>query len=470
MVVKNNLLAMNSNRMLGITTRSKAKSSEKLASGYRINRAADDAAGLAISEKMRKQVRGLSQGVANTQDGVSLCQVADGALAEVNAMLNRMTKLSIQAANGTNSESDRQAIQQEINQLKIEITRIGKTTTFNDKPVFDSGLDEPLRKSSSITSLVKSDAVSSHYLTESVKVGNRYYPAAILDFSDIDETNIKYLYNKSFSFECSANCKEQFTFTMIKGDGTQSSFEGVYGGSKPHLYNIDIGKMKEGSKIVEEIYRVVKDNPPSNYNNSAKNELMVSHSNAMSIDKENSKLTIRSLVNAKNTAEEAESVYPRQGMPKSGYIDCSQFTMEIEKIEGDQNITPIQTSGEANDRVNIVIDHMNSMILGINAIDVTTVTGALKANDKISEAASIISKQRARIGAYQNRLEHTIANENNIIENTTAAESQIRDTDMATEMVKYANDNILAQVGQSMLTQVNQSKNGVLALLGEGKK
>ena len=144
MVISNNLLAMNSKRQLGITNRSKAKSTEKLSSGYRINRAADDAAGLAISEKMRRQIRGMSQGVENTQDGISLCQVADGALAEVNEMLNRMTKLSIQAANGTNSESDRAAIQREINELKVEITKIGKTTEFNDKKVFyPNDIDEP---------------------------------------------------------------------------------------------------------------------------------------------------------------------------------------------------------------------------------------------------------------------------------------------------------------------------------------
>ena len=171
MVISHNLLAMNSKRQLGITNRSKAKSTEKLSSGYRINRAADDEAGLAISEKMRRQIRGMSQGVENTQDGVSLCQVADGALAEINEMLNRMTKLSIQAANGTNSESDRAEIQREINELKVEITRIGKTTKFNYKLVFDSGKEikkDPM-PTLSITSLVKSPATDTGYLTEVIK-------------------------------------------------------------------------------------------------------------------------------------------------------------------------------------------------------------------------------------------------------------------------------------------------------------
>lgn len=135
-IVAHNLSAMNAQRQFGINTRSKIKSTEKLSSGYKINRAADDAAGLSISEKMRRQIRGLTQGVENTQDGVSLCQVADGALAEVNDMLHRITELSVKSANGTNSEQDRQYIQEEISQILQEIDRIGDTTTFNEMHIF----------------------------------------------------------------------------------------------------------------------------------------------------------------------------------------------------------------------------------------------------------------------------------------------------------------------------------------------
>lgn len=177
MVISHNLLAMNSKRQLGITNKSKAKSTDKLSSGYRINRAADDAAGLAISEKMRRQIRGMSQGVENTQDGISLCQVADGALAEVNEMLNRMNKLSIQAANGTNSESDRAAIQEEINDLKVEINRIGRTTEFNNKKVFDSDKENPHveQPTYSITKLIKSPATDTGYITEVYRNGKYFF-------------------------------------------------------------------------------------------------------------------------------------------------------------------------------------------------------------------------------------------------------------------------------------------------------
>ena len=413
----------------------------------------------------------MSQGVENTQDGVSLCQVADGALAEINEMLNRMTKLSIQAANGTNSESDRAAIQREINELKVEITRIGKTTKFNDKLVFDSGKEikkDPI-PTLSITSLVKSPATDTGYLTEVIKKDNFYYPCATLDFSGINEDNVKYLYDKSFSFTCSAACPETFKFTLINGSNNDSRVVGQNNGDGTHHYFIDIHKMTTGKEIVDKLYSYVKENPPNNRTMNG-NELYVSHSNFMS-RKDDNTLLIRSYRQFA-TEEEAAKAYPGTS-PQYGAIDCSEFQMEVEELEEDiefgQNTTSIQTSGEQNDRVDIAIDYMNSGTLGINKLDVTTEKNATKAIETIKDASAIISKQRSRIGAYQNRLEHTIANENNIIENTTAAESQIRDTDMATEMVKYSNENILAQAGQSMLVQANQSKEGVLTLLGNNK-
>lgn len=467
MVISHNLLAMNSKRQLGITNRSKAKSAEKLSSGYRINRAADDAAGLAISEKMRRQIRGMSQGVENTQDGISLCQVADGALAEVNDMLNRMTRLSIQASNGTNSESDRAAIQREINELKIEITRVGKTTKFNDELVFDSGRDEPLPSRFSVTSLVKSPATDTGHLTEAVKVGNSYFPSASLDFSGIDYTNVKYLYDKSFSFTCSQSCAETFEFTFINGRGNDSRVVGRDNKKGKHEYYIDIHGKTNGKDIVDKLYSFVENNMPNDYKKVG-TDLLVSHSNLLSKMDDNT-LLVRATIGYPTEAGAINKFANSKG--QYGAIDCSEFTVDMEDmpVEFGQNTTSIQTSGEANDRVDIVIDYMNSGTLGLNKLDITSDDGAADAINIIEEASAIISKQRSRLGAYQNRLEHTIANENNIIENTTAAESQIRDTDMASEMVKFSNENILAQAGQSMLVQANQSQNGVLTLLGNNE-
>ncbi len=272
MIVQHNLTAMNSNRMLGITTGSQAKSTEKLSSGYKINRAADDAAGLAISEKMRRQVRGLTQASANAQDGISCVQTAEGALAEVHDMLQRMNELAIKASNDTMTSVDRGYIDAEVQQLKTEINRVRSTTTFNE-------------------------------------------------------------------------------MNLLTGEFT------------------------------------------------------------------------------------------------------------------DKNL---QVGAEAGQFISITIDNMDCTTLGIGDVKVSGATNgdAQTAIGLVKDALAKVSKQRSDLGAVQNRLEHTIKNLDNVVENTTAAESAIRDTDMATEMVRYSNNNILAQAGTSMLAQANQANQNVLSLLG----
>ena len=272
MVVQHNLTAMNSNRMLGLTTTSQAKSTEKLSSGYRVNRAADDAAGLAISEKMRRQVKGLTQASRNAQDGISCVQTAEGALTEVHDMLQRMNVLANQASNDTMTTADRSYLNQEVQALKSEIDRVATTTTFNEKNLLNG------------------------------------------------------------------------TFTGK---------------------NLQVGAEK------------------------------------------------------------------------------SQF-------------------------IKISIAKMRATGIGINNVSVSggTNANAQTAISTIKDALASVSSQRADLGAVQNRLEHTIKNLDNVVENTTAAESQIRDTDMASEMVAFSNNNILAQAGTSMLAQANQSNQNVLSLLG----
>lgn len=269
MVVQHNLTAMNSNRMLGITTGMQAKSSEKLASGYKVNRAGDDAAGLSISEKMRSQIRGLDKASKNAQDGVSLIQTAEGALNETHSILQRMNELAVQAANDTNTTGDRLALEREIAQLSSEIDRIQSTTQFN-------------------------------------------------------------------------------TMNLLDGKFTEKK-------------------------------------------------------------------------------------------------------LQVGALNG-QTIT-------------FSIDNMGAMSLSVEALGLSTHAEAASAISSVKKALSKVSQQRSALGALQNRLEHTIANLDNIAENTQAAESRIRDTDMAKEMVEYSKNNILAQAGQSMLAQANQATQGVLALL-----
>ena len=271
MVVQHNMQAMNANRQLGVTTDSQKKVTEKLSSGYKVNRAADDAAGLTISEKMRSQIRGLTQASSNAQDGVSVVQTAEGALTEVHSMLQRMNELAVKAANGTNTTADRVAIQSEISALTSEISRVAESTQFN-------------------------------------------------------------------------------TLDLLKGTFNKA---------------IQVG--------------------------------------AANVDAQ---------------------------------------------------------------RINIKIDGMSATSLAVNTVKVSTLEGARSAISAITTAIAKVSKQRSDLGAIQNRLEHTIANLDNVVENTTAAESQIRDTDMAKTMVEYTKNNILSQAGTSMLAQANQSTQNVLSLLG----
>ncbi|MBR5969131.1 MAG: flagellin [Lachnospiraceae bacterium] len=274
MVVQHNITAMNSNRMLGVTTSTQAKSTEKLSSGYKVNRAADDAAGLAISEKMRRQIRGLTQASLNAQDGISCVQTAEGALGEVHDMLQRMNELVNKAGTDTLQSADRDYIQSELDALTSEIDRVSQTTTFNE----------------------------------------------------------------------------------------QSLLDGTFTGKK-----LQVG---------------------------------------------------------------------------------------ADSASGNQ--------------ITISINSISASSIGVGSVKVTGSHGSLARTqlDSIKNALTSVSKQRSDLGAVQNRLEHTVKNLDNVVENTTAAESQIRDTDMATEMVKFSNNNILAQAGQSMLAQANQSNQGVLSLLG----
>lgn len=274
MVVQHNLTAANTNRQLGITTNGLQKSTEKLSSGYKINRAADDAAGLSISEKMRNQIRGLNKASDNAQDGISLVQTAEGALNEVHSMLQRMSELAVQAANGTNATTDRTALNDEVQQLKTEIQRVGSTTQFNKMNILDGGFSAGTKKA-------------------------------------------------------------------------------------------------------------------------------------------------------------------------------------------------LQVGANANQTISIAISALKSVV-GLSLIGdlkIDTATNAQSAITTVQSSIEKLSTLRSKLGAVQNRLEHTVANLDNISENTQSAESRIRDTDMAEEMVQYSKNNILQQAGQSMLAQANQANQGVLSLL-----
>ena len=387
MVVQHNLQAMNSNRMLGITTSSQSKVTEKLSSGYKINRAADDAAGLSISEKMRKQIRGLDQASANAQDGISSVQTAEGALGEVHDMLQRMNELAVQAANGTNSTSDRTAIQNEIKQLTTEIDRVAETTKFNETYL----LKGDVKGSTKTITLKPHDA--------GLKGSMVYTEGA---------TSAKFTVPQLKESDTIMIGGKQYT---IKANGVDDLDEITSG----EAYNLMKVELKKANQIGAE-------NPAA--------------------------------VNVDGTAPEFNITLGQQTVAKP-----LAFNLHV---GADADMT---------NKISVNIETMNSAYLGIKDLnvvdneDVSPGAQATYAIDAIADAIQKVSDQRSALGAVQNRLEHTIKNLDNVVENTTAAESQIRDTDMASTMVEYTKNNILMQAGQSMLAQANQSTQGVMSLL-----
>ena len=458
MVLSHNLTAMNANRQLGIVTGKSAKSSEKLSSGYKINRAADDAAGLSISEKMRNLIRSLDQGSENIQHGTSLVQIADGELAEVNDMLHRITELSVKAANGTNSESDRKAIQEEISQIIKEIDRIHTTAKFNETYLFD-GTDPMHGPGNTLGGLVESPSALTGGMVEAYKKGDKNCSAAILDFSPINSSNIDQLYDKSFSFVCTEGCGEIFKFTFANGGGDKivNTIS-----PKKHTYTVDIKGIKRGAELIDRVFEAVKNNPvyPST---STDTDLNVSHAGWLTKDGEHKLVIYSKGDRSSSESPTAAPKFPNASRTGDGGVDGAEIMgagrqRQVKSLK-------IQCSNAVNDVIWLQLERMDSAYIGVKNIDVTTEGGALDAINVVSQADLLVSEMRARYGAYQNRLEHSYNNNQNKLENTTAAESRIRDTDMAEEMVEYSKNNILKQAGQSMLAQANQSKQGVLSLL-----
>ena len=653
MVVQHNLQAMNANRMLNVTTGNQSKSTEKLSSGYKINRAADDAAGLSISEKMRKQIRGLDQASSNAQDGVSAVQTAEGALTEVHSMLQRMNELAVQAANGTNSESDRQSIQDEIDQLTTEIDRVAETTKFNETYLLkgnaegttskvnvnahDAGLagkltdkgngtatfelDKALKDGDKVTIAGKNytiGAVGKGSVTDPSSLNTKTdgYDVATADASFKDAAlsagdSVTYdgktytATDKVALGDVTFGNNDTFTvggvtFTVATGsaEAAITGKTGTIGADKVDDYinaaladgkqvtatkfNIDVstGGAAKADTAVTGTYQVVSsladgevslaqtdankalelvaaatganetaaghgfkagdsvtvsgvktvatEAPPvsakDTYNSikalaedgtdkvtigtgvDAKEYTIVGEADEDVSAFKVTKDTIMSMIKDGNTVNVdgggAKTVIGDLGFnPTTGDVITSndayklmakeleaassigtdvaakvtnegngKFTIKQGTVEVTEKLNFSLHVGADNDmsnKINVDIETMSSANLGIQGINVSDDTGveATYAIDAIADALTKVSQQRSALGAIQNRLEHSIANLDNVVENTTAAESRIRDTDMAEEMVEYSKNNILAQAGQSMLAQANQSTQGVMSLL-----
>lgn len=452
MVIRHNLFAMNAGRQLGINSRNKADSMEKLSSGYRINRAADDAAGLSISEKMRRQIRGLKQGVQNTQEGVSVCQVADGALTEVSDMIHRISELSVKAANETNTDDDRAYIQQEIGQLIREIDRIAETTTFNEIKLFDGmesfgGGTINMSKPSTdgkFFQLFGNDISKTGYMQEALTHAMVDKATSVLDTDPAANpyvsvhikmnvlNDLKDLVDTTFFVNCCTDCCPT---TVIFTDAA-----GV---------TVGPGKIEIGMKKGDGTYF----NNATEFNKYIVDSLQGNDPPHVKFAYKGETLYIYDIDNHSWTQDQKEAAY---------FCDSKEIFGSFE--DAGKKIW-IHTGCEPGEGIWLEIGNVSTQALGIKSLDVSSVNGAGIAIDASKDALRRVMKTRSRIGAQQNRLEHTIANEENIVENLSAAESRIRDTDIATEMVRFSNINILEQAGTSMLAQANQQSNYILQLL-----
>ncbi len=554
MVVQHNLKAMNANRMLNINTNASARSTEKLSSGYRVNRAADDAAGLAISEKMRKQIRGLTQGSRNAEDGISAVQTAEGALAEVQDMLQRMNELCVQAANGTNSITDRKYIQDEIDQLVTEMDRISETTKFNETYLLKGDNTQPENLVHTFN-YIKGDEIDQ---TGQSKVVNSSGAKVKVNYNGTDNVYVVNAASISASTVNNPMSADVVTkgsdFTKYCDDGTKvgasssitalelSADYAIFKNTKldPNALEVQTGTKNLVSKDNKDAYI---------YDVKTKNVIHVKAGEDLSayveeIAGEKGKYTMkeqyRLLYNANDkatavadttlghpgtSADKLEpkdligavsenKLYDKDGKEVSGmglykyfnengdykgglYAD-KDATKKIteQKMLADATtpaflyfggfisnlsekvVAPLTfnvhagSDSDLTNRISATIDTMSAAGLGVNKLKSTSIgivdeTGdnAREAIDVVGEALKIVSTQRSILGAVQNRLEHTISNLDNVVENTTAAESAIRDTDMAEEMVKFSNNQVLMQAGQSILAQANQANQGVLSLL-----
>ena len=517
MVVQHNMSAMNANRMLSGVASAQSKSTEKLSSGYRINRAADDAAGLSISEKMRSQIRGLNQASTNAQDGISLIQTAEGALNEQHSILQRMRELAVQASNGTETNDDREAVQNEIEQLQSELTRISDTTEFNTMKLLDGSQSgskvqvsvsksaatgattknaevqqvntsadavDKIAKGSSVTYSVTVLDKNNNTSTASVTITNNNKKltdqdgnelvTAKADEADAEETAAaiaKALSNTSLGdkFDIAADGTQKITLTTKDAsDAANSVLISVNGaagklatanptGSEAYTtINAAIGSYDGTGNIEDKIFTVNGEkfayvDDPAKLGDDYKDVNYVKVAQAGTVGNDDAD-AMAALISSK-TGINAKANAAAVDLKPSATATGKGIELQIGANEG-------QT-------MNFTLDDMSADALGVagNSVDLSTQESAQKATTAIDAAIKKVSASRGKMGAVQNRLEHTINNLDTAAENMQTAESRIRDTDMAEEMVNYSKNNILAQAGQSMLAQANQSNQGVLTLL-----
>jgi flagellin len=472
MRINHNIAALNTHRQLSSASNAQSKSMEKLASGLRINKAGDDAAGLAISEKMRGQIRGLDMASKNSQDGISLIQTAEGALNETHDILQRMRELSVQASNDTNTADDRAEIQKELSQLLEETDRIANTTEFNTKKLLTGSVGVKTNDGTNITELTT---------TADTKAGT-------LTFTNAGAATLA--------------TAATGTLTTAAGETTANAAGTLDITSNGQTYNISFTAGQSYEDIAKNISSTVNGLTAkfelgtgfvftSNEAN-ADQTFSVAERAANTLDSATDFTALTGTDNIVTSAgtngtdgtnatglTAAGATFSYQGdqvTVTSGNFSGLSFKLQSDTAGGSTATTlnntitvsdslQLQIGANENQEMSVSINAMDTQNLGISGVNVTTQAGASQAITKIDAAIKSVSAERSKLGSFQNRLEHTINNLNTSSENLTAAESRVRDVDMAKEMMTQTKNSILSQAAQAMLAQANQQPQGVLQLL-----
>ena len=433
MVVQHNMSAANANRQLGISAGSLAKSTEKLSSGYKINRAGDNAAGLAISEKMRGQIRGLNQASANSEDGISLIQTAEGALQESQNLIQRMRELAVQAASDTNTDDDREQIQNEISQLTQEVDRIANTTEFNTKKLLNG-----------------SQAGSTSFNSGKTKIEGTFVNG---------EVSVRMVSSVANTASAMATCIDD----VIRIEYTEDGGIGKYNiaSLNGHVVTIKSGTITIASAAFSGANSTIRTGTSATLTKKTSIKFSVT---GVSQIKAGDVITInlQKATITKSAATGKESLRLQIGANGGQELEVSIASMKAKDLGITQTSTIVTLRSAAQAGVASISE--NKLNMGF-ALDVTCQASASLAIEAYDNALQRVSAERAKLGAKQNRLEHTINNLDTASENLQSAESRIRDVDMAEEMTVYSKYNILQQAGQSMLSQANNSTQGVLSLL-----
>ena len=521
MVVRSNIMAVNAQRQLGMNNSSVGKALEKLSSGYRINRAGDDASGLAISEKMKAQIKGLDTASLNAQDGVSVVQTAEGALTEVHNMLNRMTELATRAANGINSDQNRQSLQDEIKELQTEIDRISKATNFNSINLLDGSLGGGTSGAAGVPAINgdglgnltetaatvgKSEiAVNSFTNQTGLKAGDSVVFTLTVNEGgtskniDIELTvgtdNKSFLYNgeivgSAFNAAGTATAAEQGkaltaainkhadlkkSFTATENAGAITLTHKVKGKNAPSITLIEAPGTAGADKstattVTDGVDAFQSGSPVSDQVFTVNGKKFMFASNADKAAAADPNVTV--VVQAAGTIAQGDLEKMAALIEKeTGYkpmVNGISFEWKSDAKNGKAGnglVLQIGDTADSFNQITVSIDDMSSKGIGVAGVDISSREGAAAAIDTIRAGIDKVSAQRAVLGATQNRLEYTIDNLDTTSENIQAANSRIRDTDMAKMMMEYTKMNVLTQSAQAMLAQANQQPQSVLQLL-----